>query len=334
MEVVKIGRFSSAENQVMFKYESGTFGTVSGTSQWPGLVQTHDPDEEPNVINARFLGGGDRNVDQFIDGALDFPGAITTFPQDWKFLAFAMGSNVDAGSPSPYTHAIREQEAKNGNAFTSGPLNPWFSFTLEDAQQFNVTGLNFVRTFGGCVVDSLTIAGTQGEPISMDVNYIAQTQAFSSGAITAVTEDATRPYMWSDTQLHIPSGTVYQTLMDFSWTINNNMLPAHYLNGSREIAVQIPQNRDYEFAITLHATSERTKTLYDQFYLGGSTFNTMLQITASAGSKELFLIMSGCKITGMDAPSPNEGINEQSITIIPGTCSANAEDLFEKYNPW
>ncbi len=333
-----MARFISDQNQLGFLYESGTYGTASGTNHWIGLVQNSVPAESTGIIQTRYTGTGDRNVDALINGPLDFPGTFTYFPQDWKFLVFAMGSNVDAGSPSPFSHTISEQNnASISNAFTSGPLNPWLSFTLEEAQQDNPTGLNFIRTFNGCVVDSMTISASQGEIYTVEVNYIAQTATFTSGAVTSLTETTTRPFLWSDTQLHIPSGTVYDALLDLSWTINNNMLAPHYLNGSREISVPVPENREYELSVTFHGTSQRTKTLYETNFLGGSLFNAMLEVTAAeagAGSRDMFMVMSGCKILSMDAPSPMEGTNEQSITIILSKCSAVANDLVEKYNAW
>ncbi len=334
-----MARFAASENQLGFLYESGTYGTSSGLNlQWIGLVQSHDPDEEMNVTQARYLGGGDKNVDAFIDGAKDFPGTFTYFPQDWKFLMFALGSNVDGGSPSPYSHTISEQEGTSiSNAFTSGVLNPWLSFSLEDAQQFNPTGQNFIRTFNGCVVDSMTISAAQGDIYTVEVNYIAQTMTYASGDPSGLTETTTRPFIWGDTVVHIPSGTIYEGVMDLSWTINNNMLAPHYLNGSREISVPVPQNREYEMALTLHATTERTKTLYDQNFIGGSTFNMMWEVTArdaGAGSRDMFMVMSGCKIISMDAPSVGEGINEQSLTIIPEAASVLVNDVIQLYNPW
>lgn len=328
-------RYASANNQVGFFYESGTYATASGTLQWPGLVQDHTPDESTGVTNSRFLGTGDRGVGQFIDGPLDYPGTFTYLPQDWKMLMFALGSNVDAGSPSPYTHAISEENGPGRyNAYTSGTMNPWLSFTIEDAQQHNPTGLNFIRTLKGCVVDTFTLNGTQGEPLSAEVGYIAQQNVYSSGAVSALTETTTRPFLWSDCKLHIPSGTVYDGMTAFTWSVNNSMNAKHYLNGSREIGVPQPENRDYEFSPTFDATSERTKTLYDKYFLGGSTFNCMLEISASTGSRDAFIIMSGCKLAPMNAPSPNEGTNEQGVTIMPANCNVKVNDLIFKYNPW
>jgi len=330
-----MARYVSDQNQVAFIYESGTYASVSGNGFWPGLVQSHDIDESMGVINLRYIGAGDRNVDQFVDGPEDYTGTLSLHPQNWRFLAFALGSCVDGGSPSPYTHVISETNSDNGNAFTSGVANPFMSFTLEDGHQFDATnGLNFVRTINGCVVNSLTISATQGEAATMEVNYIGQALSFGSEAVTSITEDTARPFLWKDFQLQIPSGTVYCEMTDFSWSINNNLEAPHYICGSRVIGAPIPLNRDYELTATFHGTSEHTKTLYDQYFTGGSTFNAMLQGIASTGSREIYVIMSGCKMTDMSAPSPVEGVNTQSITINPATCVVHVNDLTELYNPW
>ncbi|MCH7560862.1 MAG: hypothetical protein IIC67_05770 [Thaumarchaeota archaeon] len=274
-----------------------------------------------------------RNVDQFVDGPTDYTGTLTFFPQDWRSVVTALGSNVDSGSPSPYIHTIVELNSSAETALNiSGALNPFTSFTLEDSKTFNPTGLNFIRKLKGCNTDTWTLNGTQGEILTIDMDYIAQNIAFSSGTTTVVTEDSTRPFLWRDVQLHIPSGTVIAELKDFSLSISNNLEPPHYLNGSRVIAPPIPLNRDYELTATLDSTSTNSKKFYDQFFIGGSTFNMMLAVSASTGSKEAFFIMSGCKITSFESPSPDEGINEYSITIMPQTVTVSTNDLIEKHN--
>src|SRR3990167_10601262 len=135
-----MARFVGDQSSVIFIYESGTYATVSGTGQWIGLVTNHAANEEENVQSIRYAGTGDRNVDLHVTGAYDITGAITYYPQDWKFLALSIGSCVDAGSPSPYTHVISETNSNNGNAFTSGTLNPFFSFTVEDTQDQGTAG--------------------------------------------------------------------------------------------------------------------------------------------------------------------------------------------------
>ena len=36
----------------------------------------------------------------------------------------------------------------------------------------------------------------------------------------------------------------------------------------------------------------------------------------------------------MEAPTPNEGVNEQTLTIMSKTASVLVNDTIELYNPW
>lgn len=322
------------QNTVLMIHESGTYASASGTGQWIGLVTGHTINEEMGVIPLRYAGTSTRNVDQFIDGPKDYTGTFTYQPQDWGMLFFALGSIVDAGSPSPYTHVASELNSNASSAFTSGTLNPFPSFTIEDSHTVVGTGLNFVRTAVGCTVNTLSISAAQGEPVSVEVGYVAQNVNFSSGAATAVTADTVRPFMWKDVTVHIPSGTVYEATKSVNINVNNNLSPPHYLNGSEVIAPPIPLNRDYEVSLTLDAASERTKTLWDQYFKGGSTFNMIASFIASAGSRTMAVTFSGCKVIDMDSPSVREGVNEQTVTIRPTTGVVTSDSLNQRWAPW
>ena len=179
--------FKGDQNQTVFFYESGTYANTSGAAQWLGQVQTVSIDEETNTIRNRFQGTGNRNVDQFLNGPRDFTGTIEYNIQDWKQLIFALGSNVDAGSPSPFTHTISEVNSDNGNAFTSGTRCPFISYGLEIAQVSKGTGNNFLRQIVGGNTGNFTFAATQGEKLIGTVDFVAQNITFESGTKAVVT---------------------------------------------------------------------------------------------------------------------------------------------------
>ena len=333
-------RFIGDSVSASFLWESGTYSVVSGARQWIGMVQEGTVDESTNVIPVRYLSTATRNVSQWVDGAKDVAFNFSYFPQDWRMLVFALGSNVDAGSPSPYTHVISEVNSASGGLHTSGTMNPFTSYQLELAHKGGATGENFIRTLIGCNTNSLTINASQGEIISVDVEGIAQDAVTTSGAITLATEDTTRPFMWRDVKVHIPSGTVIPEVKQMSFSVNNNMEAPHYLNGSQVIAPPIPLGRDYEVSLTLDATSENTKTFHESYFLGGSMlnqgtgseFNMMIEINASAGSRDAFFVLSGCKMLDLELPNPIEGVTETSLTIRPKNCIVNVNDATQIYN--
>lgn len=324
------------QNQVVLFYESGTYASSAGTATWIGMVQSHTPKEDENVTTIRYAGAGTRNVSDFYNGGTSFGGTLEYYPQDWRFLKFALGSCVDTlpGSPTNLIalHAIRETNSNDETLEI--PNQPLPSFTIEDAQAGTVAGSNFIRTINGGIVDTMDIEFNEGEPVKVTVDYIGQSVTFSSGAASSVTASTDTPYLWSHTQLEIPSGTTINNVKSVKMTLKNNIDARYYLDGTKNIGKPIPVNRDYEVSLDLTADEDQTKTFYNNYYLNGTAFNAMLKSVVTTGSQQIFIIMSGCRITAMDAPSKIEGVNEQSITIVPKSVAINVNDEIEKYNLW
>lgn len=323
--------FVGDQTQVSCQYESGTYATASGASFWPGMVQSNELSESEGNIPVRYAGGADRNVDQFVKGPTEFGGTMEFFPQDFRMFKFALGMNADAGSPSPFTHTYTEANSDDVIVETSGATTlP--TFTLEDAEKFQISGLNLVRTAAGCMLNSYSLTASEGEPITCSAEYSAKTITYSSGVSATVTALTTRPFMWSDTKLQIPSGTTVTNLKEFVFTVSNNLELPNYVDNTRNIGVPIPTNRDYEVSLTLNADSSNTKTLYDSYFRAGSTFNMIATLEASAGSRVLNVTMSGCRLHPMSAPTPNEGVIEHSVTILPQAVTAIEDSLVQYYN--
>lgn len=338
----KLGIYQAGKNQTSFGYESGTYGgAVSGAAQWIGLVQDFAPDDNQNIQRIRYHGTDSRNVSKSVEGAEDYGGEVTFYPQDFKMLMFALGNITDTttGSPTFYTHTISELNSCEIAPMTSGARCPFTSFTLESVQQCNPTGGNFGRTYKGCNVVSYTLSkGDASEPLTCTVGFIAQDMTFASGAPaldpTALTR---RPYIPSDTLVHLPSGNRLDVK---TWDFNlNNTVDrdsAHVCNGSRVIAAPTATEREYEFSFTMDGTSAEAARLYGIWKSGGQVENNLLLAIENFGgtSGTSIITMSGCDIDAFDAPNPVEGIDEWSLTVIPKTVSAVVQDQILKYKAW
>ena len=325
-----MAKFLSDQNKITLIHESGTYGSVSGVEWHIGLVQEHTPAESMNVIPIRYQGSSDRNVDDFVDGNMDYTGTLTFFPQDLRFLGFAIGSTSETATVG--SHVITETNSNQSNYNVTNQSLP--SFQIKDWKVGTTTGSNFIRQYGGCLVDSFSLSATQGEVVSCEVGYVAQSATFTSGANLGVSGVLTiRPYIFSDVQLQIPSGTAIDNLTDVTFTINNNIEPGHYLTGSRMIKEGLPLNRDYEVTATVVTDNVNAKTLYDNYYVGGSQFNAMLRMQSTiVGSA--YIIMSGCKMTEISIPSPLDSVQETTMTFIPQHVSASVADTVTDYLAW
>ena len=324
--------FVADQNKIAMFYESGTLGVGSGNAFWVGMVQNHSLSESQGVINVRYAGNLSRDVAQFIDGPTEFSGTLEFYPQDWRMLKFAMGQVADAGSPSPYSHAYTAADSDDECKEIAGRVLPTFS--VEDSQAYTA-GSNFVRTIKGCAIDSLSISTSEGAPITCSAEYKAQSIAYSSGAASAITHadsvgSTTVPFMWQHTKVQIPSGTAYSP-KNVTLTIANNLAVPNYVDATRNISDLIPQNRDYNLSLTLNGDAQLTKTIYDDYWVGGSAFNLIISSIVSLGSRAVYFTCSGCKLTAFDAPTGIEGVNEQTLTIVPKTITV-AEDSLVQYN--
>src|SRR3990167_2387825 len=229
--------------QLALKYESGTYGVATGGGVWIGLVQDHSISESREVMPLRFVAGATRSVEQFQTGPTTFTGTFNYYPQDFRILKFALGKCADAGSPSPYTHTYTEANSTDTAPEFASQVLP--SFTLEDAHIY-ATGSNFIRTVSGAVIDSFSLSATPGQPLSCAVNYVAQNVGFCSGAKTSITDPALAPFMWQPIAVHIPSGTAYNNITSFNFSVNNSLSPQQYIESGLVINSIIPGNREYE----------------------------------------------------------------------------------------
>lgn len=323
-------RYISDQNKVVLLMESGTYGSASGLGMWPGQVMSNDIDESEGLIETRFLGGSSRDWLVMEQGPRDYKGKMTFRMQDLRMFAYAIGS-VTTTSGTNMTHAISEiNNDVRQSAFTSGTLNPPLSFTMEDSKTVTGTGRNFIRTLNGCIPSKVAIKFKQNEPVTCDVDYIGQILTYSSGATTAVNSNSNRPYLWADATITL-GGSVLQTLKEGTLEIDTGVVAPHYANGSRVVGVPFLTNRNYTLDLTVDADSDPMKSFFEQFFLGGSSFNVTLDMNADVkagvtGSQHAIVAMSGCRLFKPVTPSPNEGVVEQTLTIRPQSVSATVYD--------
>ena len=335
-----MGRITAGLNMTSFAYESGTYGNVSGTAQWIGLVQSFEPNDTMNVQRLRYHGTNTRNVDKSVPGVEDYGGTLNFYPQDFRMLMFALGSigDTSAGSPTYYDHKIDELESNEPNSMTSGVNNPFISFGVESTQWYS-SGASLIRTYKGCMVDSYELSkDDNSSPLMCNVDIVAKEMSFGSIAPTfgTPTENKRRPYAPFDVRLHFPSGTIMDA-KSWSFSINNNIDrdSGHVTNGSRTIKQPTPTEREYSINFSMDAESSEVARLYGLYLSGGlTTENCAFEILNFGGTSGTnWICFSGCDVE-MQSPNPIEGINEWNIDLIPKSCDAKIQDQIELYNAW
>ena len=333
-----MARYISDQNKVVLLHESGTYANTSGNGFWVGEVTDSTIDDSENKLTNFYLGTQSRSYGSIEQGPRDVTGTLTINAQNFRLPFWAIGSVVDASSGTNVLHdASQTNTSSRQSAYTSGPLNPSVSFTMEDSKQAPGTGRNFVRTIVGATPNVTTVTATQGEKVKIEADVVAQTLTYSSGATTSVTADTIKPYLWDSTTLTL-GGSSIPTAKEISLEINQNLEAPHYLNGSRDISVPFPQNRDYVLNVTLDLNSNEADFLYNDFYKSNETFNAVLDFNQdNTGSQHTTFTMSGCKIMTFQNPSTSEGLTESTIEIKPKDVTAKEWTSTAStvlFNPW
>lgn len=325
-----MARYVADQNLTALYYESGLYGTASGAATWPGLVQNFTVDEDSGYTPIRFQGTGDRDIAAFVPLGQSFKGTLSLLPQDWRWIGYTLGSIVDTSGLTS-THVLSELNTGSMNAYTSGTDNPFTSFQLYNSEKGPGTGTNFNRQYAGCMIDELTINFPSNEIINCEVNWVAQSVTYSSGTQPSITASTARPFVAGDVKMSIPSGTTLASLNSASLKISNNLATKFYSNGSRVIGTPIPGPRDISVDINVDASSEWSKTLYDQYFLGGSTFNAIIYVSAAAGTRDMAITLSGCLINPEKNPNATEGVNMTDFTITATQMVASVNDTTPRY---
>lgn len=321
-----MARYISDQNKVLLIHESGTYAVPSGNGVWIGEVTEHSIDDTENKLVNRYMGTASRSFGGIEKGPRDVTGVLTYNVQNFRLPFFAIGSTYsESGTAIPTsTHTTTQINTDvRQSAWTSGPLNPPISFTIEDSKQATGTGRNFIRTINGCVPNTVTISATRGEKVTAEIDYMGQTLTVSSGTTTSLTEDTTIPYLWDSSTLTV-GGSVLDTTKEISLEINQNLEGPHYLNGSRDIGTPFPGNREYTLSITSDMDSNNTDNTYNDLFKSNTTFNATwdLDQDTTTGSQHTIIVMSGCKVVTYDVPSTSEGLTESTIEVQPQNVSA------------
>lgn len=307
-------------DQVSFKHEAPSFLTTSGAAIWPNQVQAFSIDETEGTIVTRYAGGGDRNVDQFNKGPIDFRFTLPFNVQNGQVLWQAFGKEtISSGTTS--THTIVE---------TSGTLP---SETFEIFKGAGQANLNHVRTVAGCTANQLTLKSAMGQLVTAEVEWIGASGTWlaTSGAAASVTEATTVPYRWDNTQLVISGAGTFGTVLEvkeFEFNLNNNVDDdTHYLNNQgRNRGQVVPQGRDYTFDWTVNGTAGSLTNWYNQFFRGGSTANFDLFLFRTSGTDHLQLWMSGCNLNPVATDIVVEGTSPSAFSWQPQTCGIIIKD--------
>jgi len=266
--------------------EEATFGTVNSTPA-EGLKFTSESLKEtidevliPTINTTRqYLDRFQANVS--VEGSLEYPFHHT---DGILFFKHAMGGTV--------TTAVISAGVSFAHTFTPGDS---LDFGTETSLSITLRrGDNYYREYGGCRVNSYTLAGAMGETLNVTAEILGQKSA-SPTTVGAINFTEGIPFTFKDAKFYeadsigsltITSGEQYIT--NFELTINNNITNDELVRSlGTNTVMDLPPNALKD--VTLNVTQRfDTNTAYN-YYLTGTARAVMI------------VVNSGVTITGGDA---------------------------------
>lgn len=280
------------------------------------------PDPEQEWLVQRVI-GGTREIFQKEQGIRTMQGGeVPVVLQDGAPIAYALGSDSVSGT-SPATHTLTaKQDGKPP------------SQTLEAVYYGRGGGVDFVRTFQGCVPNSCEISMNEDDELTASLSYWAMGVSTGSSPTTGVSVPSDDPWLFADasSQLSLFS-TTFARFIDFSLSIENNLTEGRYIapdadhpSGDSRDPFEITYgNADYELTATIVIEDD---ALYQELVsptAGG--FQAIIEFQ-KGGSGDLFRITAdGCNFTEAPHEIPGEsGRIEVEVTIQPETLQVEVED--------
>jgi hypothetical protein len=254
----------------------GTEGTGVAPTTFLRLSTAESLEQVQDILEVRSL-YADREIDAIYKTAHKPGGSFQTYARPFlgaELLAYCLG-NDSVSANAVVTHTI-----------TKGNTIPWISIERQ---------LDNVERFIDCKINQIVINGASGQPVTMEVSFMACDSAIQGSAATDVYE-TDEPFMFYDGTYTLDSGAITK-ITAFTITINNNLELIQTTSYKTDDILEGPF--DVKIAMTLKF--EASETLYPAVYFGGSTaltdvldtgnFTVDLNYGSGASARELKFAM-------------------------------------------
>jgi len=227
---------SGVDSYVLYKVET-TYNTAVTADAQLGLVTNFTPTTSNNNSFRRgFTGGGQsgRDVIKVLGGKTEHGLSIDFDVINWLFMEYVLGGQ--SGS-DPYTYS--GSDATSSMTIVRAIDNPGTSATDRD------------EIWTGCVIDSVTIKASVGEPVSVSATIKAGGHTFDTTIHSKVTLGTPSIYNFSGGDIELPNATSISNIIDsVEITITNNYELLYGLGDRRPQAAR-PKTRDYKIKFSL-----------------------------------------------------------------------------------
>lgn len=316
------GPYKAEDSQLLVGTEADQGTAVTPTTVFGKVVEDATlPDPEQEYMVQRVI-GGTREVFQQEQGIRTLQGgSVPVVLQDGHPVAYAFGSDTVSGS-GPYTHTITAKQ--NG-------LPP--SQTLEAAYFGRGGGADFVRTFQGCVPNSMDLEMNEDDELTASLDYYAMGVSTGSSPTTGVSVPSTDPWLFSDSSSELSLfGTTFARFMDFTLSLENNLEEGRYIapdashptGDSRDPFEMTYGNAEYTLDATIVVEDD---SLYQELISPTSAgFEAVIEFERGASGDLFRITANGCRFESAPHSMPGEsGKIEVEVSMVPNTVTIEVE---------
>jgi hypothetical protein len=296
-------RTAGVYSYALYKAET-TYGTEVTPDTHFGLVNNFSRRFTNNLNNRRSFKGSStsgRDIQQYVAGKSGIE--ITV--------------DFDLNSEGIFTH-ILGTKADSTSTYSGDDLPS--SMTISHSIDNDTTDRAEIYT--GCVVNSATIKGAEGEPITITTNILSADMSYDDTLTSNASLPTTKVFTFSEATFELPNGTTIDNIVnEFEININNNMT-LHFGN-SRTATAYTAGAREYSLRLN-------TKYVDDELLnkaLGGSsvssdkpTINATMKIVLTNPDDDTITLLFGLSPINTHnlIASLNDPIGEE-IELIPAS---------------
>lgn len=308
-------------------YPNTSTGSAMSAGYQIGVNVRHTINDSADKVQKHLAASNAMTAQGWIELLKRYANNLTFNPINWWFLRNALGSCSTTGASDPYTHEFSE---------ATDPTLPWF-----DLQHVHYGANDEIRVYNGCVIGRCQLSGRQGQPIEVNLDYIARNPYMSESSPETVSTSTIKPYMTHEAGIYLDtsnggdfvSGSEITDLTEWTLEILNNPYAeprADSTSVGGYIGQPFAQRKDYNATISWIMSDD---TYYDLF---DNVTEFALQLYVDRGANDyLKLTFDECEVesapdpidTGGDAviQTINAGMTELSET----GANTTAQDSFD-----
>lgn len=313
----------------LYGEEAASYGTkAADINKLFGNVTAFSANPSRNLIKLRGFKGvlpaanttsTARDAHQILRGNFEGSGNVAFNPFNFRWMKVVLGTESGAGTGASkynYPQATASSDADK-KKYLRIP-----SLTISENNRYSGTSDNVDRAFAylGSMVNSCTINGNVGEPVSVSLDYVFGDMSTSTTLETPVATPTNDVYHFVGTTLEIPTASAIDNIFEsFSLTITNDVELLRG-QGSDKAKQGIVKERNFEFSPTL--TNEGVEFL--KSFMGSATAlaapTEIASITlkmVSETNKNVNIVLLRCKIDNPTKSQDYPNVVKEGMTIHP-----------------